>query len=195
MPGFLHMRPGSRAGAKRSLAAAETAPAEVDAVLISNLHRVFVSGPDELHQRAAGGLRPAMLALDLVGQSCGAAMPNLQTARSLVAAGHCERMLSICVEVCSAAFYLDDDAGVLISAWILHPGGREVLQAMREKISLSGNGVRWSVGGGANTRNMSNLSVLFVLQAALADRASGGWWWKTSLGAGFSCHGTLLEVE
>ena len=27
-----------------------------------------------------------------------------------------------------------------------------------------------------------------------ADDAPGGWWWLSSFGAGFSCHGALLEV-
>ncbi len=31
--------------------------------------------------------------------------------------------------------------------------------------------------------------------AALADGAPGGLWWMSSFGAGFSCHGALLEVE
>jgi alkylresorcinol/alkylpyrone synthase len=33
------------------------------------------------------------------------------------------------------------------------------------------------------------------LDAALADRAAGGWWWMASFGAGFTCHGALLAVE
>jgi alkylresorcinol/alkylpyrone synthase len=37
--------------------------------------------------------------------------------------------------------------------------------------------------------------VYFVLQAALNDLAPGGNWWMSSFGAGFSCHGVLLEVE
>ena len=42
--------------------------------------------------------------------------------------------------------------------------------------------------------NLSSAFVYFVLEAALADRARGGWWWMSSFGAGFSCHGALLEV-
>jgi alkylresorcinol/alkylpyrone synthase len=42
--------------------------------------------------------------------------------------------------------------------------------------------------------NLSSAFVYFVLQAALADDAPGGWWWLSSFGAGFSCHGALLEV-
>jgi len=41
---------------------------------------------------------------------------------------------------------------------------------------------------------MSSPSVLFVLQAALAGPAPGGFWWMSSFGAGFTCHGALLEV-
>jgi predicted naringenin-chalcone synthase len=54
--------------------------------------------------------------LDLVGQGCVAAMPNLRTAEALLASGRAQAALSICVEVCSAALYIDDDPGVLISA-------------------------------------------------------------------------------
>jgi alkylresorcinol/alkylpyrone synthase len=263
---------------ERALAEARIGPGEIDAVLISTCTGYLCPGLTSYVSERLG-LRSDLLALDLVGQGCGAAIPNLQTARSLVAAGHCERVLSICVEVCSAAFYLDDDAGVLISAclfgdgagaavlsasanggrrvqwksggsllkpddrdflrfeqkngllrniltpevpslaaehvgavlqdtlarsavprsqikgWILHPGGRDVLLALREKIPLSSHDVRWSESVLREHGNMSSPSVLFVLQAALADRAPGGLWWMTSFGAGFSCHGALLEVE
>ena len=43
--------------------------------------------------------------------------------------------------------------------------------------------------------NLSSAFVYFVLEAALADDAPGGWWWLSSFGAGFSCHGALLAVE
>jgi alkylresorcinol/alkylpyrone synthase len=264
--------------AERALATAKIKPGEIDAILISTCTGYLCPGLTSYASERLG-LRTDVLALDLVGQGCGAAIPNLQTARSLVAAGHCERVLSICVEVCSAAFYLDDDAGVLISAclfgdgagaavlsasanggrrvrwksggsllkpddrnqlrfeqkngllrniltpevpelaaqhvgtvlddtltrnqvarsqisgWILHPGGRDVLLALREKIRLSDHDVRWSENVLREHGNMSSPSVLFVLQAALADRAPGGLWWMSSFGAGFSCHGALLEVE
>jgi alkylresorcinol/alkylpyrone synthase len=82
-----------------------------------------------------------------------------------------------------------------INAWILHPGGRDVLMALREKLALSGPDVRWSEGVLREHGNMSSPSVLFVLQAALAGHAPGGFWWMSSFGAGFTCHGALLEVE
>jgi alkylresorcinol/alkylpyrone synthase len=43
--------------------------------------------------------------------------------------------------------------------------------------------------------NLSSAFVYFVLEAARADDAPGGWWWLSSFGAGFSCHGALLEVQ
>ena len=64
----------------------------------------------------------AILDANLVGQGRGAAIPNLQAAESLLSSGRCARVLSVCVEVCSAAFYLDDDPGVLISACLFGDG-------------------------------------------------------------------------
>ncbi len=43
--------------------------------------------------------------------------------------------------------------------------------------------------------NLSSAFVYFVLEAALADEAPPGWWWLSSFGAGFSCHGALMEVQ
>jgi alkylresorcinol/alkylpyrone synthase len=82
-----------------------------------------------------------------------------------------------------------------VSGWILHPGGRDVLLALRERFQLSAHDVRWSEGVLREYGNMSSPSVIFALQAALAGGAQGGFWWMSSFGAGFSCHGALLEVE
>ncbi len=68
------------------------------------------------------GFRRNVVALDLVGQGCGAALPNMQTAAGLLASAQGEHILSVCVEICSAAFYLDDDPGVLISACLFGDG-------------------------------------------------------------------------
>ena len=42
---------------------------------------------------------------------------------------------------------------------------------------------------------MSSAFVYFVLDAALAGKAPGPWWWLSAFGAGFSCHGALLRVR
>src|SRR5207237_7751540 len=43
----------------------------------------------------------------------------------------CEHVLSICVEVCSAAFYLDNDLGVLVSACLFGDGAAAAVVSAR----------------------------------------------------------------
>src|SRR5437016_3054717 len=101
--------------AERALVDAEHKPSEIDALLISTCTGYLCPGlTSYVAQRL--GLRADVLTLDLVGQGCAAALPNLRAAEALLAAKRCENVLSICVEVCSAAFYLDNDPGVLISS-------------------------------------------------------------------------------
>jgi alkylresorcinol/alkylpyrone synthase len=224
------------------------------------------------------GLRANVLAFDLVGQGCGAALPNWQLADALLTA-RCKNVLSICVEVCSAAMYLDNDPGVLISgclfgdgagaavlsrsphpqrrslewkssaslinpaergalmfetrngllrnvltrpvprlaaehaeqvlhsvldaarlepadisAWIMHAGGRDVLDALQCRLQLAPVDLRYSAAMLHQHGNMSSAFVYFVLKAALEDDAESGWWWMSAFGAGFSCHGALLQA-
>lgn len=129
--------------AERALARSKTGPGEIDAVLVSTCTGYMCPGlTGYVIERL--GLRPDVVALDLVGQGCGAAIPNLEIARRLLAAGQCKRALSVCVEICSAAFYLDDDAGVLISACIFGDGAGAAV------VSSEANGgrrVRWNCSG------------------------------------------------
>jgi alkylresorcinol/alkylpyrone synthase len=81
-----------------------------------------------------------------------------------------------------------------VRGWVLHPGGRDVLMALRQSLGLTQHDLRWSEQILREFGNISSPSVLFVLQAALADSAPDGYWWMSSFGAGFSCHGALLEV-
>jgi alkylresorcinol/alkylpyrone synthase len=264
--------------AARALRDAQTTAQEIDAIIISTCTGYLCPGLTSYVSERLG-LRASALTFDLVGQGCGAAMPNLRMAESLIASGQSGRVLSICVEVCSAAFYLDDDPGVLISAclfgdgaaaavlgpeplagrrkvrwktaastlspedrdflrfetsngllrnvlapcvptlaarharsvfdsvmrgariedgkiaaWILHAGGREVLAALRGAFCLTEDQICWSAGVLNEYGNISSPFVLFTLQAALAGSAPDGLWWMTSFGAGFSCHGAILEV-
>jgi predicted naringenin-chalcone synthase len=78
------------------------------------------------------GLRQNVLAFDLVGQGCAGALPNWQLASALLDSGQCNHVLSVCVEVSSAAMYLDNDPGVLISACLFGDGaGAAVLSRQR----------------------------------------------------------------
>ncbi len=68
------------------------------------------------------GIRADVQAFDLFGRGCAAALPNLQLGRALLASSACDHVLSICVEVSSAATYLDNDPSVLISACLFGDG-------------------------------------------------------------------------
>ena len=82
-----------------------------------------------------------------------------------------------------------------INGWILHAGGRDVLIALEEHLRIPPEALRHSRDALRRYGNLSSAFVYFVLDAALADDAPGGWWWMSSFGAGFTCHGALLSVE
>jgi alkylresorcinol/alkylpyrone synthase len=265
--------------AARALAAAGLEPGAIGAVVVSTCTGYLCPGLSGYVVERLG-LRADVQAYDLVGQGCAAALPNLQLGRALLAAGAAEHVLSVCVEVSSAAMYLDDDPGVLISAclfgdgagaavlsgapwagarriewkdgasliepaerkalmfeqrdgmlrnvltrevpklaaeyahrvletvlgraelnsgdigaWILHAGGRDVLLALERRFELEPRDLRYSAAMLREYGNLSSAFVYFVLEAALADDAPGGWWWLSAFGAGFSCHGALLAVD
>src|SRR5258706_127179 len=81
-----------------------------------------------------------------------------------------------------------------IDAWILHAGGRKVLEELQRSIGLSPEEISWSSAVLREFGNLSSPFVFFVLKAALEGGARPGWWWLSSFGAGFSCHGALLRV-
>src|SRR5580765_7059788 len=129
--------------AERALANSKTKPEEIDAVIVSTCTGYLCPGLTSYTGERLG-LRPNVLTLDLVGQGCGAALPNLRAADALLAASRCQRVLSICVEVCSAAFYLDDDPGVLISACLFGDGAGA---AVLSNVANGGRRVRWKSSG------------------------------------------------
>jgi alkylresorcinol/alkylpyrone synthase len=81
-----------------------------------------------------------------------------------------------------------------IAAWVMHAGGRKVLEELRAGIGLTADDLAWSAAMLRRFGNLSSPFVLFVLRAALAGGAPRGWWWMSSFGAGFSCHGALLRT-
>ena len=267
------------AAGTRALKASNIDANEIDAVVVSTCTGYLCPGLSGYVVEGLG-LRADVQAYDLVGQGCAAALPNMQLGRALLTSGSCAHVLSVCVEVSSAAMYLDNDAGVLISAclfgdgsgaavlshspgaatrriewmdssslvdpshrdalkfetrqgmlrnvltrevpelaaehalrvlntvlqraglkphdintWIMHAGGRDVLKAVERHFALQSSDLRYSASMLREYGNLSSAFVYFVLQAALDDSAPGGWWWLSSFGAGFSCHGALLQVR
>lgn len=264
--------------ARRAMARAGIAAAEIDALLISTCTGYLCPGLTSYVSERLGLCRD-VLALDFVGQGCGAALPNLRTAEALIESRRCRHVVSVCVEICSAAFYLDEDPGVLISAclfgdgagaavlsstprdsmrrmewlesasillpgdrdllrfehaggmlrniltpqvpalaaqsaqavfdlvqkktgigrddiqtWIWHAGGRDVLAALQGQFSLSEEALARSAEVLDDLGNISSPFVLHVLDKALRERATAGYWWMSSFGAGFSCQGALWKV-
>jgi alkylresorcinol/alkylpyrone synthase len=261
-----------------ALRRAELDPGSIDAVVVSTCTGYLCPGLSGYVAERLG-LAPGVRAFDLVGQGCAGALPNWQLANALLGSQQGDHVLSVCVEVCSAAMYLDNDPGVLVSAclfgdgagaavlsrrqpdgrrpvawretvsltnpaarealrfehrggllrnvltravpklaaehvdtilsnvlqrtgiareeiagWIMHAGGRDVLLALQERFDLPSDALRYSREALNEYGNLSSAFVYFVLDAALADGAPDGWWWMCAFGAGFTCHGALLEV-
>jgi len=141
---FLNTAPAVAAqAAERALADAAIEPSDIDGLLISTCTGYLCPGLTSYVAERLG-LRSDIIALDLVGLGCAAALPNLRTAEGLLAAERCHCVLSICVEVCSAAFYFDNDAGVLISACLFGDGaGAAVLSAKPNRK----HSVKWITSG------------------------------------------------
>ncbi len=266
------------AAGQRALRNAELTASDIDAVIVSTCTGYLCPGLSSYVIEQLG-LRADVQALDLVGQGCAAALPNWRTADALLGSGAASHVLSVCVEVSSAAMYLSNDPGVLISAclfgdgagaavlstqaladrrrvewkraasltepahrdalrfvqrdgmlcnvltrvvpqlaasraenvlrstlaesglssadvstWVMHAGGRDVLRALQGSLQIDAHALRYSAAMLREHGNLSSAFVYFVLEAALRDDAAGGHWWMSAFGAGFSCHGALLDV-
>ena len=79
------------------------------------------------HLAEQTGVRPDAFLNDMTGLGCGAALPTLHAASCFLAAHPDATVATVAVEVCSAAFYLDDDAGVIVSACLFGDGASAAL--------------------------------------------------------------------
>jgi predicted naringenin-chalcone synthase len=105
----------------RALTQAGIDSRELDALLICTCTGYLCPGLTSYVAEQLG-LRPNAMLQDLVGLGCGAALPTLRAASHLLAAHPQATVACLAVEICSAAFYLDDDPGVLISACLFSDG-------------------------------------------------------------------------
>jgi len=104
-----------------ALAQAGLVAGQVDALLVCTCTGYLCPGVSSYVAEQLG-LRSNAFLQDLVGLGCGAAIPTLRAARGILAAQPSAVVACVAVEVCSAAFYLDDDPGVLVSACIFGDG-------------------------------------------------------------------------
>lgn len=104
-----------------ALEKAELLPRQLDALFICTCTGYLCPGLTS-HVAERVGLRADAYLQDAVGTGCGAAIPNMRAADHFLAANPGARAACVAVEICSAAFYLDDDPGVLISACLFGDG-------------------------------------------------------------------------
>lgn len=95
--------------------------AELDGLIVCTCTGYLCPGLSSFVSEQAGLRGDAWLS-DLAGQGCGAAIPTLRQASQFLAANPRARVATVAVEVCSAAFFLDNDPGVLISACLFGDG-------------------------------------------------------------------------
>jgi predicted naringenin-chalcone synthase len=109
------------AAARKAAEQAGVRLTDIDALIVSTCTGYLCPGlTSYISERL--GLRPNIYLADLVGHGCGAALPNLRLADALLKSGQAAQVLCVCVEICSAAFYFDNDPGVLISACLFGDG-------------------------------------------------------------------------
>lgn len=100
--------------------------AEIDALLICTCTGYLCPGLTS-HVSEQLGMRPDAFLQDLLGLGCGAALPMLEAARGIAAAKPGSLIATVAVEISSAAFYVDDDPGVLISLCLFGDGAAACL--------------------------------------------------------------------
>lgn len=96
-------------------------PEELDALVVCTCTGYLCPGVSSYLAEIAG-LRADAWLQDLVGLGCGAAIPALRATHAIIKSNPDAVVACVAVEVCSAAFYLDNDPGVIISACLFGDG-------------------------------------------------------------------------
>jgi len=96
-------------------------PREVDALFVATCTGYLCPGVSS-HLAEQTGMRDDVYLADLVGLGCGAAIPLMRAAEGFLAANPAAVVATVAVEICSAAFFADDDPGVLISLCLFGDG-------------------------------------------------------------------------
>jgi len=82
-----------------------------------------------------------------------------------------------------------------VNFWVLHPGGRRIIEAYHDVFSLSEQNLRWTKASLANVGNLSSASVLFTLADVVAggNPRDGDRGFMIALGPGFASEMLLLN--
>ena len=122
---FEREAPSLAAAALRS-AMVKADAGHVDALFVCSCTGFLCPGLSS-HVAERAGLAPATYLMDNTGAGCGAAIPTLRAAANYLAAHPGHRAAVVAVEICSAAFYVSDDPGVLISLCLFGDGAAAVI--------------------------------------------------------------------
>ena len=114
------------AALRRALDQVRLEPGRLDALFICTCTGYLCPGVTSYVAEQLG-LRPDAILHDVVGMGCGAAIPTLRAASHLLAERPGAVVACVAVEICSAAFYLDDDQGVLVSSCLFSDGAAATL--------------------------------------------------------------------
>jgi predicted naringenin-chalcone synthase len=120
-----------------ALAGAGLRAADLDALLICTCTGYLCPGLTS-YVAEQHGLRANAFLQDLVGLGCGAAIPMMRAVSHVLAAQPDATVACIAVEMCSAAFYLDDDPGVLVSACLFSDGAAASIWRAKPKADSGG---------------------------------------------------------
>lgn len=115
MARFTHWSQQLSANAVRSaLAQAKVSKEDVDALVVNTCTGYICPGIATYLIETLGLSRSAR-AYDLVGTGCGGAIPNLEISEAILKQSETGVVISLCVEICSATFQMDDDLSLLLS--------------------------------------------------------------------------------
>ena len=116
----IHARSMNLKAATKAINQANMTPLDIDAVVVNTCTGYLCPGLSSYLIQDLN-LPASTKVFDLMGMGCGAAIPNLNCASSLVNMG-CSAVLCIAVEICSATIFNSPDPGCIISNCIFGDG-------------------------------------------------------------------------
>lgn len=112
---------------------------EIDALIICTCTGYLCPGITS-HVAEQMGMREDVFLQDIVGLGCGAAIPMLRAAEGFLAANPGKKVATVAVEICSAALFVNEEPGVLISMCLFGDGASAAVWS-----DDAGAG-RWQIG-------------------------------------------------
>jgi alkylresorcinol/alkylpyrone synthase len=114
-------------------------PSEIDALIICTCTGYLCPGVTS-HVAEKLGMRDDVYLQDIVGLGCGAALPMIRAAEGFLAANPGKKVATVAVEICSAALFVNEEPGVLISMCLFGDGASAAVWSDQE-----GEG-KWQAG-------------------------------------------------